>query len=526
MVRMTTKSQATATLPIYLLKADYKDGSAALGKSGLVADTIEGIGDVYTEASLPRPPKWMSFFDGAIPTTRQLLNSSSAGVLFVRVAARIFAVTFGHGRHLLTQGSWEEGFGLRVTLNSIDPTKIKSVDHKTFETVTRHSRTQTSREGSREDFGLDIERDLLRAVTGEPRDPALGKRLTGMDALVAVAKVDLNGLQALLERYLEQYASQAYKTDFSWVDNISEVRDSVLKTRLDQKLAARLREASLDRLWLSVPDIVDWVTIGGFRYPGGDTTTHPDVHVKDFLKSVSDKSTIKPDLLRSRRILVMDQAREFVIERWSLYQCIYCEEDDGPDTFLLSGGKWYRIEKNFVAEVNKAIDALVSTRPPLPHYQAADLNEEGYNKRVAGASKGVLALMDRQMIRHGGGRSQVEFCDLFSDSRELIHVKRYGGSSAPLSHLFNQGSVSAQLWRGDSDFRKKVNAKLPKSHKVHDSSKAPDPSQFPIVFAIVSRSTQPINKSLPFFSRLSLRNVARQLSMLGYGVSVLKIEQP
>ncbi|MBK8253653.1 MAG: TIGR04141 family sporadically distributed protein [Polyangiaceae bacterium] len=522
---MSAKVIATATLPIYLLKPHYRDGAKAIRKSGLSVDSIAGVGDLYTDASVPRPPKWMSFFDGHIQLNQQLLNSNSAGVLFINRGQRIFAVTFGHGKFLLTQGCWDEGFGLRVTLNSIDPKKIKSMDHKTFEAVTRHSRTQTSREGSTEDFGLDVERDLVRAVTGEPRAPKLGKRLTGMDALVAVAKVDITGLPSLLDLYLTQYSSQAYKTEFPWIDNISEVRDPAQRMRLDSKLAARLQQQNLTRLWLSVPDIVDWGTIGGFKYLRSDTVLHPDLHAREFLRSVKDPASITPDFLRGRRILVMDPSGDNVLEEWPVYRCVYSEEDDGPDTFLLSTGKWYRIETNFVLEVNKAIQNLVSTRAPLPPYESTDANEEAYNKRVANDSNGAYALMDQRFIYHGGGKSKFELCDLYTDAHEMIAVKRYGGSSAPLSHLCQQALVVAQMWKGDPEFRKKANKELPRSHKLPDSTKTPDTTQFPIVFGIVSRSKQPIDRSLPFFSRLTLRNVARQLQLLGYPVSILKIEQ-
>ena len=66
-----------------------------------------------------------------------------------------------------------------------------------------------------------------------------------------------------------------------------------------------------------------------------------------------------------------------------------------------------------------------------------------------------VAVMDRKNIRYGGGASRIEFCDLFINKRTLLHVKRYGGSSA-MSHLFSQGVVSATLFLQDRDFRQKV----------------------------------------------------------------------
>lgn len=52
--------------------------------------------------------------------------------------------------------------------------------------------------------------------------------------------------------------------------------------------------------------------------------------------------------------------------------------------------------------------------------------------------------MDRQLISYGGGASRIEFCDVLSDSGQRIHVKQYSGSSV-MSHLFNQGLVSASI---------------------------------------------------------------------------------
>jgi uncharacterized protein (TIGR04141 family) len=514
------------TLTAYLLKSTYTTSTSALRES-LVAnldhDVIPALGDLYTQASRPHPPKWVAFFGSAL-TERRLLSSSASGVLIVQRGARLLAVTFGYGRALLEPGTWEEGFGLRVTLNSIDPSKMRSIDHKTFDAVTRHSRTQTSRDGSTTDFGLDIERDLVRAVTGEPADPTLGKRLMGMDALVFTANVDAAGLPALLDRYLDRYQAKDYKANFQWIDNIAEVRDLTVVSKLDASLVARLKAETYDRLWLSIPDIVDWSAVGGFKYKRSDAEVHPDLHCNDFVASVLDPATITAKFLHQRRVFVLDKDEGRVLEEWPVYRCFYCEEDQGNDTYLLTGGKWYRVEMSFAADVNKSVAALVSPTPVLPNYDAADADETAYNKRVALLSNGTVALMDRQLIFHGGGQSKFEFCDLYSTTKEMIHVKRYGGSSGPLSHLFSQGLNSAQMWLGDIAFRKKVNARLPSSHKVSDSSKKPDASGFPVVFAVVSRSAKDIDKSLPFFSRLALRNAARQLQMLGYPVTLVKIK--
>ena len=127
--------------------------------------------------------------------------------------------------------------------------------------------------------------------------------------------------------------------------------------------------------------------------------------------------------------------------------------------------------------------------------------------------------MDRKMIRHGGGASSIEFCDLMSLDGDVIHVKNYSGSSV-LSHLFHQGTVSAFLMAGDPSFRTKVNEKLPDSHELPlDGSFSS--SNYEIVYAIGTRN--PLTFEMPFFSKVSLTNSVRQLRVSGYKVSLAKI---
>ena len=97
--------------------------------------------------------------------------------------------------------------------------------------------------------------------------------------------------------------------------------------------------------------------------------------------------------------------------------------------------------------------------------------------------------MDRKMINHGGAHSKIEFCDLITKDKKLIHVKHYGGSSV-LSHLFSQGLVSGELFLGDSKFREKVNAKLPDGFKITDTKVRPISSHYEIIFGIISSSTK------------------------------------
>jgi uncharacterized protein (TIGR04141 family) len=102
----------------------------------------------------------------------------------------------------------------------------------------------------------------------------------------------------------------------------------------------------------------------------------------------------------------------------------------------------------------------------------------------------------------------------------MIHVKRYSGSQT-LSHLFAQGSVGAHLLLTDRAFRRKLDATLPETHRV--GSGAVDARAFEVVYAIVDGSGRPLVEVLPFFSRLMLKNTARQVGAFGYAVSTVGI---
>src|SRR5205823_3272284 len=100
-------------------------------------------------------------------------TASSSAVLLVEAKSRLFAVTFGQGRYMVQDEALERDFGLRVVLNTVAPDQLKSVDAKTIEDTTVHTRRDVSHESALSAFGFDISRDLLRAVTGTPVDETL-----------------------------------------------------------------------------------------------------------------------------------------------------------------------------------------------------------------------------------------------------------------------------------------------------------------------------------------------------------------
>jgi uncharacterized protein (TIGR04141 family) len=524
---MPTRELKARTLSIFLLKNEIVPPENALVNEGdlagypLVIGT-ESRGTLYIKPTSDKMPSWLSMFEGAIsPAPVGIHNASSAAVLIIATGGRNFALTFGYGKSLMRPGSWEEDFGLRVTLNAVDPLKIRSVDRVKFDAIAQHSQIQASRDANILEFGLDVEQDLLRAVTGKPRDASLASQLTGKDALKADVPISLLGIPGLLRRFLEIFGQEIYKEHFSWVDQVNELRDPVETERLNAILIEKLTHQDFERLWLAIPDRVEWEAVSGFKYrQTRHAGLYSDVHFKTFLEEAGEHFVPTVDILKQKkRVYLMSYENDLPVASWSLYRCIYCEIDSDEQTFLLNNGKWYRVREDFLRAVNDSFVEVSAGTLRLPDYSHG--TEEAYNRFVAEGAPETYTLMDRNVIRYPATRDQIEFCDLYSVSKLIIHVKKYRGS-ATLSHLFSQGLVSAELFCSLSDFRRAVYEHLSGPFALGDADVRPGNDEFEVVFAIISESTSPL--TLPFFSRVNLRNTAQRLRAFGYKASVVKIQ--
>lgn len=503
---------------IYLIKPDFKELDDIVESSERIE--IEGVGHFFFDRSHPHPPAWLTdFFGDTLEENRKILTSSARGVLIVplREAKKTthFAVTFGFGRHLLKEGVVEERFGLKVVLNSLDPASLRSLHKTTLGTVPKHSHEQMSRNVAAADFGIDIEQDLISAVTAKSRVTHFGTTISGGDSLSGSTRVDVTNIKEMLSHCLERYISGDYKTDFGWIDQISEVRDKALTEQLSGMLIDKVNSADLSKVWMAVPDVIDWSDAKGFRYiraTHGDL--YPDLDMVDFLK-VLDKP-LTGDTFREH-VFMISASTDDVLERWSAFRCTYAEVALSGEIYVLNNGKWYRIASSFTQQIQTDFDSVTRSAIALPDCTVA--HEADYIK-AAVAALPEACVMDRKVIPYGGGHSSIEFCDILTSQKQLIHLKRYGGSSV-LSHLFAQGTVSAELFVSDPDFRQKLNAKLPSTHKLPDAATQPDAHQYEVIYGIISDSTKPLD--IPFFSKVNLRGARRRLASMGYRVAIKKI---
>lgn len=509
----------TYPLTIYLVK-DLVSNQNDVVKENLEKKEISGIGTLYYSPSTDKFPIWLDLFSGI--NLKRMFSASASALLLIKVENRLFVLTFGPaGRHFLRKGVTEERFGLITTLNSIDPESFKSIDIKTLESGGMQSRIQSSKPITTEDFGLNVEKDLVRAVVGKSRMDNLGETLVGKDSLRLSLKCELSDIKNYLKICLTQYAKKDYKKNFSWIDNLKEIKDPEQIAELDQKLITEINKKNPENLWLTVPEILDWIDHGGFKYSHREKDVMlDDIHVDTFKDSLG-KGVVLLEDLNKKSICRFSKSNELQQDHWRVYKSIYYECNKGGSTFFLTGGKWYEVKRNLVASVNNYWQSISHDKHGINFIDYEHENENKYNIDLAEENKALC--MDAKNIPIEG-RSKFEFCDVYTKDRKLIHIKRYSGSST-LSHLFNQGYVTAELLF-DPESRKRINNKLKeKDFLIQDEDNQPNTNDenYIVIFGIISNAQDDFD--LPFFSKMTLMNVSKNLINRGYKVSIVKIKK-
>jgi uncharacterized protein (TIGR04141 family) len=390
-----------------------------------------------------------------------------------------------------------------------------------LDTVSRLTREQLSKDSGLEQFGLDIERDLLRAVTGTPKDAVYGKRLTGADRLVVTGDIPLTALGDALDRYADLAERDAYKEHFAFVDYVEPIRDRAAAGDLTDALIKRLNDRRLDGIYMAVPEIVEWADVGGFRYGNRrDSRKLDSLDVREFLNERREILPLTRDKLKDERVRLIDAVTDENRSYWPAFRCLVAEIKISREQFVLSAGEWYKVAPQFLQSIDAAVAAIPTSTLPLPpcHREI----EENYNERVAQTSNGYFVLLDRRTVRIGS-RSAIEICDLYGRDRAFVHVKRYGGSTT-ISHLLNQGLVSAQLLMYEREYRHLVSERLPQPYRWGNPDDNIRGEDFEVCFAIVADPGKDVE--LPFFSKVALRNTVRLLQGMRYRVTRATVPNP
>lgn len=474
-------------------------------------------------------PRWVGLLRPHVAGDLEgLYNSSTSAVLLIEAADRLLALTFGHGRHLIEPEAVVHDFGLKIVLNTVAYNQIKSVDARTVDELTLHTRRDVSRDASFGAFGLDVATDLLRAVTGTTNREGLEGRLTGSDSIALNSRAQVPELSALGERLLNAYEEDSYKQHFDFIDHLRGIKDPTVISDLDEALVQALRTRDIDNLHLAVPEPLNWLDVAGFRFSSEGRNAERDLdsdpRISVYLQT-RPPDELSVDRLKSDQVEAMradDDSRK--LQGWSVYRCVVFEIEREGELYTLSAGQWYRVSLSFKDDVYAFANALQRLDLELP--DADHGSTEGDYIGKAAEATGALSL-DQKLARRSVP-DPVEICDLLTPDGRLLHLKKRGKSST-LSHLFAQGVTSAELLMQNAEYRAEVR-EIAEAADANFANVLPDArpgrDEFEVGYVVITRSRrQDAPLTLPFFSVVSLRAAAQRLQGIGFRVSVAAVRE-
>ena len=517
--RMSSKNK----LSIYLIKEGLmtKEDIFERPDEVQIFSTLSDNSPIYFAPSYVHEPSWMqSFF---LCRDDRLKQANSRVVLLKQLhidgEERLFALTFGYARFLFKANVLEEQFGLKIVLNSINQNQIRKISKASVGTNQKQSNEQLPKNSNIAEFGFDINRDLMKNVSGKSLDEMFEKSmLTGGDIFSLTVSRDISNIDEFLTYCYRKYKEDTYKTRFAWIDNIKYVKNHEIIESLNRLVISEINTRNFSNVWMAVPEVVDWVDIKCFKITGDRTNTeYDDIYIEKVIDSLRNTLTDISQLTNKNIRAISSKDDNMSLFEWSAYNCLIAEITYEGEEYCLNNGKWYKIYSDFAMEINRQYEALDICQDEFIVYAHDD--EDAYNDALKGALHGSIMLHKYKVPIGGGQGNNIEPCDLLWGNK-MIHIKRNGGSSL-LSHLFNQAYVSCQMWM-DNKSRNKLKEKL-EADGLPDI--VPDtfiPSRYEIILAIINKFHAPRPK-IPFFSKVTICYTTAAIEALGYNVKIKNI---
>lgn len=478
---------------------------------------------LYYLPSWIHSPRWLDDFFGMKCDKLQQTNSRAILVdkLNINDEEKIFALTFGYSKNLFAEDVIEEQFGLKIVLNTVGINDIRKISKISVGSNQKQSQEQMPKATNINEFGFDLERDLIRSVTGKCNDEIFEKNnLIGGDIFSILVERDINNIENFLIYCYKKYKEEKYKENFEWIDNIKEVKSKKEKKELDNLLIQYINEKRFDCIWMSIPEVIDWEDICGFNYTN-DNEIYDDVIIEKVIESLRNNLNDIEQLKRKKVIMKDIEGKE--IEKWSAYKCIIAEIQFNKKSYCLNNGKWYCINKDFSDKIEKEYDNIEISDLDFIDYNKNMKDEDDYNEKLSNVLPNAYLIHKIGEIPFGGGKgNKIELCDVMTQENQLIHIKKNGGSSY-LSHLFNQAAVSAELLL-DTNFRVKVNTKMNEFKFDKQFTDDFNPKDYTIIIGIINNYNDERPK-IPFFSKVSLRYTINHMKNIGYKVQLKNIKK-
>jgi len=448
---------------------------------------------------------------------------------------RIFLIPFAHGWQYIDDTKIEMDFGLRVVINSLSDDRVKRIDRSNLGEAIKGV-SQSAFQRDLRAFGIDEALDLVRRITGRTDNTDdFADNLAGATALKVTREMTLSEMADVAEEALTRFQSDAYKkTSFQIIDKVRPILDQLLLAKLDASAVEAIKSGQ-DNFELSMPG---WSEEDVVYY--GFSGLHLQRRFADLLMANyraelgSDIASLDIESIKSKHGIFAEFANDAIgKQRWSIKRALIGSLVVEGGLYAISEGEWYRLDQQFKNDVDNTFQTLIQKWANAPLKMIKKVSENGkktgfeteleYNKRCAASY--IQVCLDQEILQVPSvPYGKFEACDLLDiGNKRLIHVKKSSRQSSVLSHFFKQGGNSARILKTYPEARevliKKVETVAGKvSADALKSNLGDSLAGWTVEFHVVDAPRPDGSFQIPFFSRITLRDEARTLKGMTFGV--------
>lgn len=245
----------------------------------------------------------------------------------------------------------------------------------------------------------------------------------------------------------------------------------------------------------------------------------PFLIMEEWLNSLAYKG-LTPSIVQAKQFPVHIFDESGTVRNFTVFECLGYEYSDSTRVYVLSSGVWYEVSTDFVCETNTAITEIAPPPFTLTRWNGGDTEGE-YNSKCSQAH-GFLNC-DAKNLFYGGGRSQLEFCDMLDPETKTLIFAKIVSKSSGMSHLTEQVRRTAQsLFSTDGTYRQKLRELFARHYPNFDTTWLERrPKNGDWSFCMVSLGRKAMD--LRFFAKCGLVRACKDLREQGHEVSFIDV---
>ncbi len=525
----------------------YYVSEQSLDEQHADAEFIEVAGVPAIWIGIQEPEKKAEWAEEFATTTSLDLAYSErrcGEVLLLGVDGTAYALSYGNGYRLIPDELKDQRFGLSFLIRRLDGDQVKDLVRRRANACGRIDSTVVAAGAPVWMLGVAENVEIIRRIGGRAKDlkvtfSSADDRAVNVEGSVGLRMrfgVKPDALVGDIRECARVCREEEPDPALEFIEYVQPVTDADTKAVLDDELEKLLATTGTDACERLIP-VVPTSVLQHFgqahtftiKIGHGRADLSPSLQLEDIIRRTRvqrDGERVRT-LRRGQVSLNGDEAGKEVLASANADKWLEANVSVDARRFFLMDGDWFEIGADYARASRDAISRLFPATPAisLPPWSLPERRTEyDYNCYVAARSRGQYLCLDKnRAVRDPlGARSPLEICDLLGPGNELIHVKRAKGS-APLSHLFSQGLISAQsLVAGPPTVLERfvsTVAALPHGRIVPANFK---PTK--VVFAILLPKGKPLTPDTLFpFSQATLAHAARILGTYGIDVEVVGI---